>query len=82
MEEKKMEALGIILIYTLLIGGLNIIKGKSNNSYIMLFTLALGLVVNMSLSKVVTNEIVSGAIFIIIHQISLNVFEKVRMICF
>lgn len=80
MEEKKMEALGIILIYTLLIGGVNIIKGKSNN--IMLFTLALGLVVNMSLSKVVTNEIVSGAIFIIIHQISLNVFEKVRMICF
>lgn len=82
MEEKKMEALGIILIYTLLIGGVNIIKNKSNNSYIMLFTLALGLVVNMSLSKVVTNEIVSGAIFIIIHQISLNVFEKVRMICF
>lgn len=80
MEEKKMEALGIILIYTLLIGGVNIIKNKSNN--IMLFTLALGLVVNMSLSKVVTNEIVSGAIFIIIHQISLNVFEKVRMICF
>ncbi len=77
-----MEALGIILIYTLLIGGVNIIKNKSNNSYIMLFTLALGLVVNMSLSKVVTNEIVSGAIFIIIHQISLNVFEKVRMICF
>lgn len=82
MEEKKMEALGIILIYTLLIGGVNIIKNKSNNSYIMLFTLALGLVVNMSLSKVVTNEIVSGAIFIILHQISLNVFEKVRMICF
>lgn len=77
-----MEALGIILIYTLLIGGVNIIKNKSNNSYIMLFTLALGLVVNMSLSKVVTNEIVSGAIFIILHQISLNVFEKVRMICF
>lgn len=77
-----MEALGIILIYTLLIGGVNIIKNKSNNPYIMLFTLALGLVVNMSLSKVVTNEIVSGAIFIILHQISLNVFEKVRMICF
>lgn len=77
-----MEGLLIILVYTLLIGGVNIIKGKSNNSYIMLFTLALGLVVNMSLSKVVTNEIVSGAIFIIIHQISLNVFEKVRMICF
>ena len=81
MEEIKMEGLLIILVYTLLIGGLNIIKGKSNNSYIMLFTLALGLVVNMSLSKVVTNEIVSGAIFIILHQISLNVFEKVRMIC-
>ena len=77
-----MEGLLIILVYTLLIGGVNIIKNKSNNSYIMLFTLALGLVVNMSLSKVVTNEIVSGAIFIIIHQISLNVFEKVRMICF
>lgn len=82
MEEKKMEALGIILIYTLLIGGVNIIKGKSNNSYIMLFTLALGLVVNMSLSKVVTNEIISGAIFIILHQISLNVFDRVKMICF
>lgn len=77
-----MEGLLIILVYTLLIGGVNIIKGKRNNSYIMLFTLALGLVVNMSLSKVVTNEIVSGAIFIILHQISLNVFEKVRMICF
>lgn len=77
-----MEGLLIILVYTLLIGGVNIIKGKNNNSYIMLFTLALGLVVNMSLSKVVTNEIVSGAIFIILHQISLNVFEKVRMICF
>lgn len=77
-----MEALGIILIYTLLIGGVNIIKGKSNNSYIMLFTLALGLVVNMSLSKVVTNEIISGAIFIILHQISLNVFDRVKMICF
>lgn len=82
MEEKKMEALGIILIYTLLIGGVNIIKGKSNNSYIMLFTLALGLVVNMSLSKVVTNEIISGAIFIILHQISLNVFDRIKMICF
>lgn len=77
-----MEALGIILIYTLLIGGVNIIKGKSNNSYIMLFTLALGLVVNMSLSKVVTNEIISGAIFMILHQISLNVFDRVKMICF
>ena len=75
-----MEGLLISVIYTLLIGGVNIIKGKSNN--IMLFTLALGLVVNMSLSKVVTNEIVSGAIFIIIHNICLNVFEKVRMICF
>ena len=82
MEEKKMEALGIILIYTLLIGGLNIIKNKSNNSYIMLFTLALGLVVNMSLSKVVANEIISGAIFIILHQISLNVFDRIKMICF
>ena len=80
MEEKKMEALGIILIYTLLIGGLNIIKGKSNN--IMLFTLALGLVVNMSLSKVVNNQIISGAIFIILHQISLNVFDRIKMICF
>lgn len=77
-----MEGLLIILVYTLLIGGVNIIKGKRNNSYIMLFTLALGLVVNMSLSKVVTNEIVSGAIFIIIHQISLNVFDRVKMICF
>lgn len=82
MEEKKMEALGIILIYTLLIGGLNIIKNKSNNSYIMLFTLALGLVVNMSLSKVVNNQIISGAIFIILHQISLNVFDRIKMICF
>ena len=82
MEEKKMEALGIILIYTLLIGGVNIIKGKSNNSYIMLFTLALGLVVNMSLSKVVNNQIISGAIFIILHQISLNVFDRIKMICF
>ena len=82
MEEKKMEALGIILIYTLLIGGVNIIKNKSNNSYIMLFTLALGLVVNMSLSKVVNNQIISGAIFIILHQISLNVFDRVKMICF
>lgn len=80
MEEKKMEALGIILIYTLLIGGVNIIKGKSNN--IMLFTLALGLVVNMSLSKVVNNQIISGAIFIILHQISLNVFDRIKMICF
>lgn len=77
-----MEALGIILIYTLLIGGLNIIKNKSNNSYIMLFTLALGLVVNMSLSKVVNNQIISGAIFIILHQISLNVFDRIKMICF
>ena len=77
-----MEALGIILIYTLLIGGVNIIKNKSNNSYIMLFTLALGLVVNMSLSKVVTSGIISGAIFIILHQISLNVFDRVKMICF
>lgn len=82
MEEKKMEALGIILIYTLLIGGVNIIKNKSNNSYIMLFTLALGLVVNMSLSKVVNNQIISGAIFIILHQISLNVFDRIKMICF
>lgn len=80
MEEKKMEALGIILIYTLLIGGVNIIKNKSNN--IMLFTLALGLVVNMSLSKVVNNQIISGAIFIILHQISLNVFDRIKMICF
>ncbi len=77
-----MEALGIILIYTLLIGGVNIIKNKSNNSYIMLFTLALGLVVNMSLSKVVNNQIISGAIFIILHQISLNVFDRIKMICF
>lgn len=77
-----MEALGIILIYTLLIGGVNIIKNKSNNSYIMLFTLALGLVVNMSLSKVVTSGIISGAIFIILHQISLNVFDRIKMICF
>ena len=77
-----MEALGIILIYTLLIGGLNIIKNKSNNSYIMLFTLALGLVVNMSLSKVVNNQIISGAIFIILHQISINVFDRIKMICF
>lgn len=75
-----MEGLLIIVIYTLLIGGVNIIKGKSNN--IMLFTLALGLVVNMSLSKVVANEIISGAIFIILHQICLNVFDRVRMICF
>lgn len=82
MEEIKMEGLLIILVYTLLIGGLNIIKGKSNNSYIMLFTLALGLVVNMSLSKVVANEIISGAIFMILHQICLNVFDRVRMICF
>lgn len=82
MEEKKMEALGIILIYTLLIGGVNIIKNKSNNSYIMLLTLALGLVVNMSLSKVVNNQIISGAIFIILHQISLNVFDRIKMICF
>ena len=52
-----MEGLLIILVYTLLIGGMNVIKGKSNN--IMLFTLALGLVVNMSLNKVVTNQIVS-----------------------
>lgn len=77
-----MEGLLIILVYALLIGGVNIIKNKSNNSYIMLFTLALGLVVNMSLSKVVTNEIVSGAIFIILHQISLNVFDRIKMICF
>lgn len=77
-----MEALGIILIYTLLIGGVNIIKNKSNNSYIMLLTLALGLVVNMSLSKVVNNQIISGAIFIILHQISLNVFDRIKMICF
>ena len=77
-----MEGLLIILVYTLLIGGVNIIKNKSNNSYIMLFTLALGLVVNMSLSKVVNNQIISGAIFIILHQISLNVFDRVKMICF
>lgn len=32
-----MEALGIILIYTLLIGGVNIIKGKSNNIMLLLF---------------------------------------------
>lgn len=75
-----MEALGIILVYTLLIGGMNVIKGKSNN--IILFTLALGLVVNMSLSKVVNNQIISGAIFIILHQISLNVFDRIKMICF
>lgn len=77
-----MEGLLIILVYTLLIGGMNVIKGKSNNSYVMLFTLALGLVVNMSLNKVVTNEIVSGAIFIILHQISLNVFDRIKMMCF
>lgn len=77
-----MEGLLIILVYALLIGGVNIIKNKSNNSYIMLFTLALGLVVNMSLSKVVTSGIISGAIFIILHQISLNVFDRVKMICF
>ena len=77
-----MEGLLIILVYTLLIGGVNIIKNKSNNSYIMLFTLALGLVVNMSLSKVVNNQIISGAIFIILHQISLNVFDRIKMICF
>lgn len=77
-----MEGLLIILVYALLIGGVNIIKNKSNNSYIMLFTLALGLVVNMSLSKVVNNQIISGAIFIILHQISLNVFDRIKMICF
>lgn len=76
-----MEGLLIILVYTLLIGGMNVIKGKSNNSYVMLFTLALGLVVNMSLNKVVTNQI-SGAIFIILHQISLNVFDRIKMMCF
>lgn len=77
-----MEGLLIILVYTLLIGGVNVIKGKSNNSYIMLFTLALGLVVNISLNKVVANQIVSGAIFIILHQISLNVFDRIKMMCF
>lgn len=75
-----MEALGIILVYTLLISGLNMIKGKSNSSYVVLFTLAL--VVNMSINKIVTNEIVSGAIFIILHQICLNVFERIKMVCF
>lgn len=75
-----MEGLLIILVYTLLIGGMNVIKGKSNN--IILFTLALGLVVNMSLSKVVNNQIISGAIFIILHQISLNVFDRIKMMCF
>lgn len=77
-----MEGLLIILVYTLLIGVVSKMKGKSNNSYIMLFTLALGLVVNMSLNKVVTNQIVSGAIFIILHQISLNVFDRIKMMCF
>lgn len=77
-----MEGLLIILVYTLLIGVVSKMKGKSNNSYIMLFTLALGLVVNMSLNKVVTNQIVSGAIFIIMHQISLNVFDRIKMMCF
>ena len=77
-----MEGLVIILVYTLIVGGMNLMKSKSNNSFIMLFTLALGFVVMMILNKAIPNQIISGAVFIVLHQISLNVFERVKMICF
>lgn len=78
MEENDMKGLILVLVYALIVGFIDTMKGKNKDKvYVtMFFAMACGCLAVMMLNKLIQSQETCVAIYIVLSQIGMSMIDK------